>query len=417
MQVQIKDKIIAYYKQNPQVSSGYIGTVLNCDPSYVRQVIRDLKSGRIEAEVAPSTFVGQEKEEMTADTWTFETKTQERIKSLDDLVRVFSIDLTIWEVERFIANKWEQNSKQAGTVELYQVKAFMRRRCQKLQNQKEAILEAIEEINSAIKTPNIRTYANKTGGCLLEIAIFDAHFGKLCWEEETGNNYDLKEAVSDYLETLVGLIDKAAPFDIEKIVLIIGNDMINVDSNLNTTTKGTPQDVDSRYFKVVKAVSSLMYDVIENYLLPIAPVEVVAVPGNHDHETTIYLGMLIETFFRGNPNVTVDTRPTTYKFVEYGTNLLMFNHGDKIKEVSLPLILAQQNPEAWGRTTCREVHQGHKHTRIVAEYAGVIVRHIRAMCPTDKYCKENGYVGNVRGGEAYVFDKKHGLVAQLMQTL
>jgi len=55
-----------------------------------------------------------------------------RIHTLEELVEFCKIDTTVWEVERFIANKWEMGykdaEKNAGHYPLYQIKAFLRRR-------------------------------------------------------------------------------------------------------------------------------------------------------------------------------------------------------------------------------------------------------------------------------------------------
>lgn len=56
-----------------------------------------------------------------------------RIQTLEELVEHCKVDLTVWEVERFICNKWEMGFKddftgKAGTVPLFQVKAFLRKR-------------------------------------------------------------------------------------------------------------------------------------------------------------------------------------------------------------------------------------------------------------------------------------------------
>src|SRR6185437_108876 len=76
-----------------------------------------------------------------------------RIKSLDELVKQFDVDLGVWQVERFIANKWEmgyttgpQEDKVASYIPLYQVKATF----VKKQNIVDARAE-IEDLKKAAK--------------------------------------------------------------------------------------------------------------------------------------------------------------------------------------------------------------------------------------------------------------------------
>jgi len=69
--------------------------------------------------------------EMTEDGWTISLP-RTRIHTLEQLIEVFQIDLEKWEVERWVANKWEMGYKnevgEPGTEPLYQVKAFLRRK-------------------------------------------------------------------------------------------------------------------------------------------------------------------------------------------------------------------------------------------------------------------------------------------------
>ncbi len=73
----------------------------------------------------------RESNELTKDTWSISLP-ETRIHTLDQLLDFFKVDTEIWEVERFVANKWEMGYKDAqkkpGFEQLYQVKAFLRRR-------------------------------------------------------------------------------------------------------------------------------------------------------------------------------------------------------------------------------------------------------------------------------------------------
>lgn len=79
----------------------------------------------------------KEQNEITKDTWSI-TLPKTRIHTLPQLLEKFAVDETVWEVERFVANKWDmgyvvkdQNSASFGNAsqhELYQVKAYLRRR-------------------------------------------------------------------------------------------------------------------------------------------------------------------------------------------------------------------------------------------------------------------------------------------------
>jgi len=73
----------------------------------------------------------KEVNDITKDKWTI-VMPKTRIHTLQQLLDFCKVDLGVWEVERFIANKWEMGYKdncgEPGVVPLYQIKAFLRRK-------------------------------------------------------------------------------------------------------------------------------------------------------------------------------------------------------------------------------------------------------------------------------------------------
>ena len=61
---------------------------------------------------------------------TITSKKSNRIKTLDDLIEACEIDTEVWEIERYIVNKWEVGSTIEGRVivePLFQIKAWLRK--------------------------------------------------------------------------------------------------------------------------------------------------------------------------------------------------------------------------------------------------------------------------------------------------
>src|SRR5689334_6849187 len=55
------------------------------------------------------------------------------LKTLDDLLKHMKVDLSVWDVERHVINKWEVGSKHPRTGEvtvtpLFQIKAWLKRK-------------------------------------------------------------------------------------------------------------------------------------------------------------------------------------------------------------------------------------------------------------------------------------------------
>ena len=100
--------------------------------------------------------------------------------------------------------------------------------------------------NHAPTYPKIK---HKAGRHLLVINPADIHIGKYANAEETGEDYNIPIAVSRVIEGVQGLIQKSKGFSIDRVLFCIGNDILHVDNVYNTTTKGTPQDCDGKWWE------------------------------------------------------------------------------------------------------------------------------------------------------------------------
>jgi hypothetical protein len=383
--------------------------------------IADLTLGEVEGESIATDYEG--------DTATVSGKVRREITSLEELVDFFKIDLETWEVERWIANQWQQASvdRQSGSINLtplYQVKAWLKKRVSAIAARSE-IAATLDEARRAMKAkPWKLTSPNrsrkKDPGNLMVLAIMDPHFGKLCWGRETGwEDYDvsiardcMRSAVSDLIEQAT-----AMPYRIGQVLLPLGNDFFHVDNSSNMTTHGTPQDVDGRRQRSYRAGREAVMEMIAA-VSQVAPVHVSIVPGNHDEETMFALGDALEMIFENTKHVTVDNSPRLTKYYEHHQCLIGLNHGRDIKPARLGGVMASEQREAWGRTKWREWLIGHWHTKgeavlaPVSEDVGVRVRTIPSLTPPDAWHTRKGYIGNVRAAECLVYHPEAGYRAQ-----
>jgi DNA repair exonuclease SbcCD nuclease subunit len=176
------------------------------------------------------------------------------------------------------------------------------------------------------------------------------------------------------------------------------------------TFAGTQLDTDSRYFKAFATGRKIICQAIDR-LRELAPVHVVTVQGNHDTMSAWHLGDSLECYFRNTPDVLVDNQPKLRKYVSFGKVGLMFTHGDKSKATDWPMIFASEMSKMFGETKFREIHTGHLHQTRLIEKNGVRVRISPALCSEDAWHSERGFVGNLRGAEAYIWSKDEGLVS------
>jgi len=168
---------------------------------------------------------------------------------------------------------------------------------------KENLISELKKLSPFVP---LKSFTKTQNGRLLEIDIFDPHFGKLAWGKETGEDYDIQIAEERYLNALSSLLQKASSFErIDKILFPIGNDLMHTDTVVKTTTAGTPQDVDTRWQKMwLKTRAAVMRGIL--MATEVSPVDIVIVPSNHDFQSIFYLGDLLECYYEKNKNISTD---------------------------------------------------------------------------------------------------------------
>lgn len=370
-----------------------------------------------EAEVGPAK-PEPETSEVVGDKWNISLP-KTRITTLEELIDYCKVDQSVWEIERFVVNKWEMgyttgaaDKKVANQIPLFQVKATLKKRTQILAIRKE-IEQLKEDAKKFARLPAPVVRAVHRSGNMLEVNIPDAHFGKLAWGVETGyENYDTKIAEQMFMRALETLLERVKNYSFDQVVFVVGNDLFNSDNIENQTTKGTTVTTDGRYHKTFYKVRRTITRCIER-LREIAPVKVMMVSGNHDDLSVWHLGDSLECYFHKYADVEIENIPTHRKYHQHGKCMLMFTHGDKGKRQDYPLLMATEKPEMFGSTKFREAHTGHTHMTKMDEQHGVRVRVLPALCPPDDWHSENGFVGNLRNAEAYVWNKDEGLIAQV----
>lgn len=365
-----------------------------------------------------------ETSEIKGDQWTIALP-KTRIHTLEQLVEYCEIDLTIWEVERFVCNKWEvgmvprttghssdwhRPSTEPIVTPLFQVKAYLKR--------KRNIVDALAEINElrkkavdfAPRYPSLTRKAKDLGN-LAEFSLYDHHFGALIWGRETGGeDYDTAIAKKCWEDALTALVSRIDGYSPDRALIVLGNDQQNADNRAGTTERGTPQNMDSRHQKVFAASRDASIWAIDALLGKYKRVDVVMVPGNHDPLSTWHLGDSLQSWYRNCKQVTIDNEPKFRKYYEHGVNMLLFTHGNAGKIEDYGKTMAAEKPEMWGRTRWREAHTGDKHHRRLLELKGATVRILPSLRPPCSWSSENHFLGNIRAAEAYVWNHEEGLV-------
>lgn len=381
-------------------------------------------------------------------------KGQPTSKLLEDIIKKYNIDTSIWYIDSFKIKdgkwntaaikrdqdlKWTKEDGDKGPLQImegyskrfpefmladnksYSIEITFKRI--PIEND---IVASFKKIISNI--PDYPYIKNKPrfkpgSGHALEISTFDAHFGKLAWELETGyRNYDLNIASKDYKYVSDEILEQSLPYKPEKIFIPIGQDIYHMDNVEGKTTHGTHSlDVDGRITKVNDILFAVVLRTIYK-AREIAPVKIIWSPGNHDDFASYMLCFALMQHFRHDTYVEVDlSLPHVGKKIHkaelWGTLLVGFTHRIVGKHNVWHNELAQAFPELWSQSKFREWHHGDQHkkqdvkTYPVFTAGGVICRQITALSPVDKWHTDNLFTDAVPGGEGYIWHKTKGIRA------
>jgi hypothetical protein len=293
--------------------------------------------------------------------------------------------------------------------------------------------------HAPVYTPIVRS--NDDGEHLLVVDPADIHIGKYSKIHETGADYNIETAVERVRKGVTSLLTKAVGFGVKKIVFVIGNDVLHIDSPHRKTTAGTPQDTDGQWWEMFLEAKKCYIAAIEE-MTQVADVHVVFCPSNHDYTSGWMLADTISSWFRNNRNVSfgLNNRNVSIshrKYVEYGNNIIGFTHGDGAKEKDLPTLMQFEAREAWGRAKHAYWYVHHTHhknratlglnaQKLEKDHIGITVLEtgksidpvnniyietVRSPSPADGWHDRNGYK-NSQAIEAFLHHPTDGQVAR-----
>jgi hypothetical protein len=240
--------------------------------------------------------------------------------------------------------------------------------------------------------------------------IGDHHVGMVAWGIETrGDNYDLKLSERMLSEASRHLM-RAAPPCRQALICIMG-DFVHFDGfRPETPASKHLLDADGRFPKVARTARRMVRHLIEEALHHHEHVHVIYEPGNHDPVSAVWIMELLDAVYENNPRVVIDTHPGKFHYFEWHRNLIMTHHGDsRIKPAELPMILAADMPEAWGRTEHRLILTGHVHHESRKDMRGAVHESVPVLIPNDAYSANAGY-RSARAMQVITLDKLDGEV-------
>jgi hypothetical protein len=264
----------------------------------------------------------------------------------------------------------------------------------------------IDDVKSNVRVFKPIKYQPRTDSGLLAISPADVHIGKLASKFETLDEYNSSIACERVQEGVTSLIHKAKRIGVEKVLLLIGNDILHIDNPKRTTTSGTPQDTCGMWYDNFVLAKRLYYDIIME-MREIAPVHVQFNPSNHDFMSGFHLSQVVEAMFHGFNDVTFEVDMRHRKYYTYGANLIGSTHGDGAKIDDLPLLMANEASD-WSTSRHRYIYIHHFHHKIAKDKTSVQIEAMRSVSGTDSWHHIKGYQHAPKAMEAFLHHPEYG---------
>jgi UDP-2,3-diacylglucosamine pyrophosphatase LpxH len=294
----------------------------------------------------------------------------------------------------------------------------------------EAFIDGLcERVEGKGKVAKKRTTKTDNDDLLAEIAMYDTHVGMYATKGETNDSdYDCDIASRRMIETAEGLASRFRKPG--RAVVTFGGDILHSDNRSNQTEKsGNVLDVDSRYHRVVDYAVAACYDVVQIAASVAHQVDIVVVEGNHDWHSCVWLARVLRAFYAKCDNVNVVMQASDRKHIIHGDNLLVWSHGDGIAANQWQSVIATEFAPQWGKTKYRHLKMGHIHhkkkntpTRVITqtqngweEQRGLLVEYLPALCSSDAWHAEKGFLGSIRAATGYEYHSTKGLVSRFYE--
>jgi hypothetical protein len=420
--------ILEAYRQDPKFNRTEYAEENGIHLTYITDVIRQAKKSGMLKEIAPLSrrkrekiaAMSQEKKDQqmakvmeTMDSRLIETEGKD-IRTAEQAMEYCGTNPDEWDITKKVVNFWDM-----GEHRNWQVKVWLKR---KDSLSAEAAIERLLTRLPKFKYSKFKPLnVDSKSGNLGIICNFDAHIGKLAWDIETGQgDYDLPISEQEFDYVTDKNLSHIAPMKPEKMIFVIGQDMMHYENLEGVTPKGRNiLDTDGRLGKL----QDVVIDVCVRNILKcraLAPTEVVLVQGNHDQTSSLWLSKVLRAWFKDDEHVTFDCEPRLRKHRLWGKSFIGLAHKimpTKIVAAHGEFSTGKDSKEDWGKAEFRDILFGDQHKKMQWKIGSLVThgacnfRQLTALSKIDYWHYENLFTDAVPGGEAFVFNKKFGCFA------
>jgi hypothetical protein len=317
-------------------------------------------------------------------------------RTAEEIIQLLEIDTNKWKLSSY----WNKETHSG-----WYISAMVTQKKQEPVDYISKVIENFKPKYQQVTTVHVNDKYEIPSAAVLSIQ--DLHFGK-------EDNFTITE---DFKNAIRNLIMRAyASHRLEKIIYVIGGDLLNMDTFDGSTTKGTPVDNEQRAQDAYNEAFDALYWSV-NYIKQFCnELEIVYLPGNHDRLSSYHLAHALSKCFQ-DINIKFKVDYSERKVVVYGDNFFAFEHGDVTKK-STPLVYATEFSKEWGETKYRTCYTGHFHSKKVTEFVtdneihGFSIKHLPSLCKSDYWHYHNKFTGSKRQAILEVHDPKKGKISE-----
>lgn len=313
------------------------------------------------------------------------TSQAERVMTLEDLVEATDVDQDQFEIYRYITNKWDQHSVDKGLVELFQVKAWMKKKY--LDQPDPAFYDDwLDALDKMVTMPEIHSVSSEKP---IVLAFADLHAGSFISKEKLVPDYNLKvlEERLDHIASVVNSYDRPVH------VKLLGD---LIESFTGKNHKDTWKQIEKHGMEVALIVFDLLHSFIQK-LDKFVDLEIIG--GNHDRISSSnqddkrgQVAYLVNGMLKRIGNG-IDTKfhhrllSSNHDGVQY-----IITHGDKkvAKKDANQMVL-----EFGDQDSFNVMLTAHKHDeRIIENTVKFKSLQIPAIVPPNEYALDNGWTSS-----------------------
>lgn len=216
-----------------------------------------------------------------------------------------------------------------------------------------------------------------SGDTMLEIPLFDMHFGIASLEDYTQQTREIKRII------------EAKAYD--EINIIFGQDMLHTNDMRGHTAKGTSIEA-ADFRNAWEDAWNFWHNVIPACLEHSQKVNVIYSKGNHDECSSWCLFKALQVAF---PQAHFDDTFRDRKCIHWRRCFIGVTHGEGAKREPRDLRgqFTIRFPTEFADSDVREIHAGHLHCESESDLYGVMIRRTSTAKPDDAWGNSEGYIG------------------------